>query len=534
LASVHGHIAGVTAARAALATAFVAGLVASPAVVRAATMIDGGSVGGQVWTAAGSPYVVRALNGTTFVAHGEELRIEAGTTVLFSVSNGLVTFLVQGRLNISGTAAAPVTLRAESPGSDRAWTGIRTEAAAVLRIAGAVVANAQIGAAIDQEGDVRVDRSTFEDCGIGISVRRGVYAFDSITLRNNTLGIEVIAVSTASTPSLTLTNALVQNNAQGLLAKNGAVLTVVNATLDGNMTAIVGYTRPGPTLDIQNTIISNNRTAIRVDDDGFVPPMVRVAHTTLWANTNNLHYMYSSGGMAPMLVPGSVALAGAGNLVADPKYVSSTDLHLGAGSQCIDSGVGARAPDHDIDGAARPAGAMFDRGAFEFVPGGGGAGGTGGAGGGAGATGAGGGAGTGGSSGGGGAGGGVSGGGGTPGGTGGGGASGGGGTGGVAGTSGAAGGGGATAGGGGGATGAAGSGGASGGGGQAAGGTSGRGGAGGATGSAGTSGDDDDDDGCGCGTGASRPPGAGLIFPGLVFLAAIRRPTRSARADVVE
>jgi hypothetical protein len=63
------------------------------------------------------------------------------------------------------------------------------------------------------------------------------------------------------------------------------------------------------------------------------------------------------------------ALAGAkANISADPKYVAyPRDLHLTKDSPCIDQGTAEGAPATDADGAARPRGAGFDIGAYEFA-----------------------------------------------------------------------------------------------------------------------------------------------------------------------
>ena len=67
---------------------------------------------------------------------------------------------------------------------------------------------------------------------------------------------------------------------------------------------------------------------------------------------------------------------GTGDLIADPNFINpaldtAADFRLRVGSPGIDSGVSALAPSTDLRGGARPTGATFDRGAYEYgaIPG---------------------------------------------------------------------------------------------------------------------------------------------------------------------
>lgn len=347
-----------------------------PAAAHADTMIDGGELTGQVWTAAGSPYVVRGVNGNLRVPPGQELRIEAGTVVTFSNGYGTVSLVVEGTLTVNGTAAAPVTLRGANDGTMAEWTGIAPAAAATVRITGAVIRHASTGVRLVQQVDAHIDRTTFQNCVIGISVVTGDFAVDSIVARNNSVGFE-------SSPRgwLTVTNSLIQNNKNnGLIAQGGGSLTIVNCTVDGNGRGVVGWSgNPSGKVAVHNTILSNNMTAIEDDSASALNAIVSVSQATFWGNATN---MILTRRQPVFRALGIDAPPGDGNVVADPLYVSATDLHLQVGSPCIDSGIAMSAPDHDLDQSPRPRGAGFDRGAYELAAGAGGAGGAAGSGGG--------------------------------------------------------------------------------------------------------------------------------------------------------
>jgi hypothetical protein len=352
-----------------VSVAFAVGFAGSAA--RATTMIDGGAVGGQVWTIAGSPYLVRGVNGNLTVAAGEELRIEAGTTVLFSDGYGRVSLTIDGKLTINGTTAAPVTLQGETDAS--VWLGIAiANEAAIVRITGAAIRNALTGVNITRLADVQIGRTTFDSCNTGLDVHTGPFTFDSIIARKNHAGI-----SSENGGSVVLTNSLFQGNLnEGLMVVGGSA-TTINCTFDRNYDGVVANSAgsaTSPPITIQNAILSNNTHAAIQD---YAAPAssasVRVTRSTFWGNTANAVFPTT-------IVDGATSPPGTDVAVADPKFVSATDLRSSAGSPCIDSGAAAGAPDHDLDGNPRPLGAGVDRGAYEFAPGSAGSGGGGGTG----------------------------------------------------------------------------------------------------------------------------------------------------------
>ena len=101
----------------------------SPALARAATTIPGGNIINQTWTPAGSPYIIQ---GDITVPLTATLTIQPGTEVQFASSDGLATgldtsrveFTVKGTLNAVGTAASPISLKAQSGNGTSIWHGL--------------------------------------------------------------------------------------------------------------------------------------------------------------------------------------------------------------------------------------------------------------------------------------------------------------------------------------------------------------------------------------------------------------------------
>ncbi len=343
------------------------------------TMVPVGDIGGQVWTADKGPYHVSvSLGGDRLtIAAAETLRIEAGTKVYFADGTGAIGVL--GTLIIAGTKDAPVSMQAEPGTEGRPWGIQAPTMGGSITIENAIIRDAVFGIQ-SYSPNLKVDYTTFENCQVGISVWAGTVAFDSIVLRNNDVGMEVEADRVDPPTSVTLTNALLQGNkSYGVITQGSGSVTVINSTIDGSMVGIETALGPQfvPPIDVQNCILSNNRTAIFVGVNTLALPTlsVKVVSSTFWMNKSNS----STNNEGTLTVVGPAdAPAGAGNVAADPKYLSATDLHLGEGSPCVDSGIAARAPDHDVEGNVRPQGAAVDRGAFEHVPGMGGSRGAGG------------------------------------------------------------------------------------------------------------------------------------------------------------
>ena len=99
-------------------------------------------------------------------------------------------------------------------------------------------------------------------------------------------------------------------------------------------------------------------------DNKMVNCIVKDA-ANLFTGSETLNFSYS---YSDFFNNGFAMPAGTGNTSNNPLFVDEAggDYHLQAVSPCIDAGTSNNAPSEDIDGTARPQGAGFDMGAYEF------------------------------------------------------------------------------------------------------------------------------------------------------------------------
>ncbi len=106
----------------------------------AATLVPGGGVGSQAWSAAGSPYVIQ---GDIFNSPGQTLLLGHGTIVHLAGTDSLfggydashVEIAIAGSLIFDATTSFPVQMVPEAGGGPASWWGMRVESGGALQAA---------------------------------------------------------------------------------------------------------------------------------------------------------------------------------------------------------------------------------------------------------------------------------------------------------------------------------------------------------------------------------------------------------------
>ncbi len=153
-------------------------------------------------------------------------------------------------------------------------------------------------------------------------------------------------------------------------AEQPAAFEFVNVTVDDNVTrgnypVYMQYGETVPvTVTLRNCIIAHGSNVIYMEDCVTLETQSCLLYRTGDPEQPLIHANGRD------YVPAELGQLGAGNLSADPKFVTRAwgtagDYHLQPGSPAIDAGTATEAPAADLEGTPRPQGTGFDMGAYE-------------------------------------------------------------------------------------------------------------------------------------------------------------------------
>jgi cysteine-rich repeat protein len=306
-----------------LALAF-ATLVALATAARADTIIAGGNLSTQTWTLANSPYT---LQGDVTVIAGATLTIEAGVVVQ-AVSgsdaqgagreNTRIEITVNGSLVVAGTAQNPVTFKSTST-TVGTWYGIVVPAGATqVKIDHASISHARYGITNEAPGTVlqATNVAIASSSSYGVWLKAGNPTLDTFTITNgSSYGVWI---SDAADP--TLVRSVIRNNSSGgiYVVHNtaGHSVNVTGCTLHANGSYGIysgASAANAATINVKSSIITNHSYGVYRGDSASWS----VTYSNVWNNSSNNFASVSQG---------------TGTIIANPLYVSATDLRLTSNS----------------------------------------------------------------------------------------------------------------------------------------------------------------------------------------------------------
>ena len=306
----------------------------------------------------GSPHVI---GGDLTIPGNVTLTIQPGTTLRWGTTDimgsGLNSstgeLIIDGKVIANGTSASPIMLTS-SGSSGGSWYGVELSASATGSSFNYVtIEKAFRGVTYSSTLTNDFAHLTIQNCSsYGFYQTVGSVDIDGAVLRNNTAH----AVYVSSAGSANLINAVITGHSSyaGMYVTSSAAAgsSLTNSTINGNYYGVYS-SGSSAKLVVTNSILTNN-TYGAYRSTGTIT----VTYSDVWGNSSSNYYGAS---------------AGTGCISTNPQFVSTSDFHLQSSSQCIDAGTSSGAPNHDLEGVARPLngdginGAEFDMGAYEYA-----------------------------------------------------------------------------------------------------------------------------------------------------------------------
>jgi hypothetical protein len=223
-----------------------------------------------------------------------------------------------------------------------------------------------IGVQNEKQHDLQFINVKAHHCGNNTSYHHGLYLKGSNNLvdrsqfyNNAGEGVQLYGSITGNSNNTIRNSVMHDNGSVGLMLGSGSNNVAYNNQVYINSRASFGggiyinYTGATNNQVYNNTVYGNNGYCVYVGSDstGAI-----VQNNVCWQNATNS--IKNDGSKSSI----------ANNLTADPKFTDAgnKDFRLQVGSPAIDAGVKISAVGTDFAGMARPQGAAYDLGAYEF------------------------------------------------------------------------------------------------------------------------------------------------------------------------
>ncbi len=197
----------------------------------------------------------------------------------------------------------------------------------------------------------------------------GSVHIDGFTLRNAALMCGALGFTTGNVESVASNIVFEDNQAWmfggGVTVGDGDV-KIANCLFRNNEADMGGavYVAQSSAVDMINCTITGNNADNGIISVESATAAMNVTNTILWDNTFSQQLIDGSPSITYSCVQGGYT--GTGNISQDPVFVDAIPA-LSYGSPCIDTGIIADAPDHDIMKNFRPIGDGVDMGAYEGI-----------------------------------------------------------------------------------------------------------------------------------------------------------------------
>ncbi len=243
--------------------------------VSADTFVPGGNfVGANVWTPAGSPYIVAGdltlpANTSLQIQPGVSVRVVSGDALASGLDPSRVELRVagSGTLQVLGTPGAPVTFRAHVGTAANTWYGIVAEPGAVVTLQSAVVEHAN--QALRASVLATITDSTFANNNVDIALVAGA---PSPTLFGTlTAGSFVGSVIVPFGATLSL-NRVASSIQAGSLTLSGTLRPSLTSILNYEKLSVAGSVTLGASaLELDAFGGSIDDVFVLIDNDGAEP-----------------------------------------------------------------------------------------------------------------------------------------------------------------------------------------------------------------------------------------------------------------------